>query len=242
MTQKLKTSKPRVPREFGVFPMPSKVPFLIDFLQNERLRRLIPLIDFSSNRENIGLDIGCGAGYLVQYLAHQLNGIVIGIDVSKGLLQYAKNKAQLDGIGNIEYILCDITRLPFKNDSIHLVVCTSVLEHINDLENVIKNIRLLMSKKGVLIAGYPIETKLFISLLGLLAPHGLIIRDPRLLGEENFRKSPETHKQSFVTIRNLLQKNFLLVQRKKLFFTILPDILSWYEYVKMNKDIDSTST
>ena len=235
MSQKRKTSRPPILAEFGIFPMPSRAPFLIEFLQNERLRRLIPMIDFSSNRKCIGLDIGCGAGYLVHYLARQLNGIMIGIDVSKDLVQYAKSKAHLSGIDNIEYILCDIARLPFKRDSFDLVVCTSVLEHINDLESVIKDIKLSMSKKGVLIAGYPIETRLFISLLRLLAPYGLIIRDPRILGEEKFQKSPETHKQSFMIIRHLLQEHFLIVQRKKLFFTILPDLLSWYECVKMNK-------
>ena len=236
MSQEQKTSSPSIPAEFGIFPMPSRVPFLIDFLQNERLRRLIPMIDFSSNGECIGLDIGCGAGYLVNYLAHRLNGTMIGIDVSKGLVRHAKSSAHLNGIDNIEYILCDITRLPFRKDSFDLVVCTSVLEHISDLENVIMDIKLSMSKNGVLIAGYPIETKLFISLLRLLAPYGLIIRDPRILGEEEFQKSPETHKQSFVIIRSLLQQHFLIVQRKKLFFTTLPDPLSWYEYVKMNKE------
>jgi hypothetical protein len=92
-----------------------------------------------------------------------------------------------------------------------------------------------MGKKGRLIAGYPIETRLFNALIKLIAPYSLIIRDPRILGEESFQKSPETHKQSFLTIRILLQEHFLMVQRKKLFFTIMPDSLSWYECVKMSK-------
>jgi len=58
--------------------MPARVPFLIDFLQNERLRLLVQLIDFSSNRRCIGLDIGCGSGYFTQYLAQRLNGLMIG--------------------------------------------------------------------------------------------------------------------------------------------------------------------
>jgi len=92
-----------------------------------------------------------------------------------------------------------------------------------------------MKKDGILIAGYPIETSLFKALLRLFLPSGLVIRDPRIWGKEKFERSPETHKQSFTTIRDLLQKYFLKVQREKSFFTMLPDQISWYECVKMNK-------
>jgi 2-polyprenyl-3-methyl-5-hydroxy-6-metoxy-1,4-benzoquinol methylase len=147
----------------------------------------------------------------------------------------AKTVARLSGLDNVEYILSDMTHLPFKKDSIDLVYCASVLEHVNDLDGAIKEIKLSMSKKGSLIAGYPIETSFFKALLKLFAPYGMVIRDPRILGEEKFKRSPATHKQSFMTIRSLLQEHFLMAQRKKLFFTILPDPLSWYECVKMNK-------
>jgi 2-polyprenyl-3-methyl-5-hydroxy-6-metoxy-1,4-benzoquinol methylase len=221
--------------EFGTFPMPARVPFLIEYLQNKRLRHLIQMIDFSPNWELIGLDIGCGAGYLVQHLASRLNGIMIGIDVNRDYLIHAKKTARLRALSNIEYINADINHLPFKNDCIDLAVCSSVLEHINDLDSMINEIKFSISNKGSLIAGYPIETGLFMALLKLFAPYGMIIRDPTILGEEKFKINPETHKQSFTVIRSLLQKHFLMVQRKKLFFTKLPDLLSWYECVKMNK-------
>jgi 2-polyprenyl-3-methyl-5-hydroxy-6-metoxy-1,4-benzoquinol methylase len=235
MSQKRKPSKPSVFLELGKFPQPARVPFLMDFLQNERFRRLIPMIDFPSNRKCIGLDLGCGAGYLVHHLAQGLNGIMIGTDENKDYLLSAKRRAHLSGLENIEYIRCDISCLPFKRDSIDLVVCSSVLEHIYNLEGAIKGIELSMSKKGSFIAGYPIETRLFNAILKLFAPYSLIIRDQRILGEEKFRKDPETHKQSYMTIRSLLQVHFLMAQKKKLFFSILPDTLSWYECVKVNK-------
>jgi ubiquinone/menaquinone biosynthesis C-methylase UbiE len=137
--------------------------------------------------------------------------------------------------GTLEFIRSDITHLPFKKNSIDLVVCVSVLEHLNDLEGAIKEIENSMRKDGTLIAGYPIETSLFKALLRLFLPSGLIIRDSRILGKEKFERSPETHKQSFTTIRSLLQTHFLRMQREKSFFTMLPDPISWYECVKMNK-------
>jgi ubiquinone/menaquinone biosynthesis C-methylase UbiE len=238
MSQRGKLSRLPFFFEFTNFPMPARVPFLVDFLQNERLRRLVQMIDFSSYRECIGLDIGCGCGYLTQYLAHRLNGILIGIDISRDYLLSAKirTRDEKPTLGKIEFIHCDITHLPFRKDSIDLVVCASVLEHVNDLEGAVKEIKDSVRKRGSLIAGYPIETSLFKALLKLFAPYGLVIRDPRILGKEEFERSPETHKQSFTTIRSLLQKYFLKVQTKKFFFTMLPDQISWYECVKMNKE------
>lgn len=229
--------------EFDKFWMRTRVPStVINFLFNDKLRHVIQMIDFSSDRKCIGLDIGCSRGYLTQYLAHRLNGIIIGVDVSRHDLCRGKIRARLrarhkksTSHGTVEFICADITHLPFKKDSSDVVVCASVLEHISDLEGAIKEIKNLMRKNGILIAGYPIEASLFMALLRLFAPIGLGIRDPKILGKEQFEKSPETHKQSFTTIRGLLQKHFLRMRREKSFFTILPDQMSWYECVKMIK-------
>jgi ubiquinone/menaquinone biosynthesis C-methylase UbiE len=241
--QKRKSSRLSVFFEFEKFHPRAHLPnSVINFLFNDRLRRLAKMVDFSSDRKQVGLDVGCGTGYFTQYLAQRLNGIMIGIDVSIYDLCRAKVKARLRAChekptshGTIEFIRCDITHLPFKKDSIDIVMCASVLEHINDLERAIKEIKDSMRKGGSLIAGYPIETRFFKALLRLFLPVGLEIRDPRIWGKEKFDRSPETHKQSFTTIRSLLQKHFLRVQREKSFFTMLPDQISWYESVRMIK-------
>jgi len=87
----------------------------------------------------MGLDIGCADGYLTQYLAQRLNGIMIGIDVSRYDLCRAKVRARLGTCyekstshGTVELIRCDVTHLPFKKNSIDLVVCVSVLKHLNN--------------------------------------------------------------------------------------------------------------
>jgi SAM-dependent methyltransferase len=241
--QRRKLSRLSVFFEFEQFYMPAHLPnSAINFLFNDRLRRIVRLVDFSSDTKHVGLDVGCSRGYFTQYLAQRLNGIIIGIDVSRCDLCRAKIRARLRACyekptsrETVEFIRADITHLPFKKDSIDLVVCASVLEHINDLEGAITEIRDSMRKGGCLVAGYPIETSLFKVLLRLFAPVGLVIRDPRIWGKERFERSPETHKQSFTTIRGLLQKHFLRVQREKSFFTMLPDQISWYESVRMIK-------
>jgi SAM-dependent methyltransferase len=229
--------------EFEKFYTPSHLPnSAINFLFNDRLRRIVKIMDLLSDREFVVLDAGCYRGYFTQYLAQRLNGIIIGTDVSRDDLHEAKIKARLRAChekptsrGTVEFICSDINHLPFRKDSIDIIVSASVLEHLNDLEGAIKEMRDSMKKGGCLIAGYPIETRLFKAFLRLFMPVGLSIRDPRILGKEKFERSPGTHKQSFMTIRRLLQKYFLRVQREKSFFTILPDQLSWYESVRMIK-------
>jgi ubiquinone/menaquinone biosynthesis C-methylase UbiE len=215
---------------------------IINWLFNDRLRRVIKMVDFPSNINYVGLDVGCAHGYLTQYLAQRINGTVIGIDVDRNDLYRAKIRARLKARFDksasgetIEYVRCNVNYLPFKRDSIDIVTSISVLEHINDLEGAIKEIRASMTKKGCLIAGYPMETKLFMAILKLFLPSGLSIRDPRIWGKEKFESAPETHKQSFKTIRGLLITYFSPVRREKSFFTILPDQISWYECIKVNK-------
>jgi SAM-dependent methyltransferase len=243
--QRRKPSRLPVFFEFEKFYIPAHLPnSAINFLFNDRLRRIVRMVDSFSDREYVGLDVGCSRGYFTEYLAQRLNGIMIGIDVSRYDLCRAKirmrSRARCNtSHGTVEFIRSDITHLPFKKDSIDIVVCASVLEHINDLERAIKEIRDSTREGGCLIAGYPIETSLFKAFLKLFVPVGLVIRDPRIWGKEKFERSPETHKQSFTTIRLLLQKYFFRVQREKSFFTMLPDQMSWYESVRMIKKSES---
>jgi len=213
---------------------------IINYLYSYRLIRVLKMVDFPSIGKCIGLDIGCATGYITQFLAQRLNGIVIGIDVSRFDMFRAKMRARYiepSSCAKIEFILCDITHLPFKNNSLDLVMCASVLEHVEDLKEAVKEIKDSIRKDGILIAGYPIETSFFKKLISLFIhdPFYWRIRDSRILGNEQFRKSPETHKQDYVTIRNMLQKHFLMLCKEKSFLTILPDQISWYECVKMAK-------
>ena len=245
--QERKLREGSMPLEISTFHMRSRLPnFVINFLFNHRLRRVLRMMDFSTGKECVGLDLGCNKGNFTQFLANRLRGITIGADISKLDLRRAKLSARLNAAYqgcnssvSIDFVCCDMTLLPFRENSIDLVVCVSVLEHALDIETVVKEIANSIVEKGILVAGYPIETSLFNALLGIFLPSGLVIRDPRIMGKEKFDRNPETHKQSFTTIRSSLQKYFFIAQRTKSFFTFLPDQVSWYETAKMIKKSES---
>ncbi|HIH2763303.1 MAG TPA: bifunctional 2-polyprenyl-6-hydroxyphenol methylase/3-demethylubiquinol 3-O-methyltransferase UbiG [Candidatus Azoamicus sp.] len=94
------------------------------------------------------LDLGCGIGLLSEKLALH-GGIVTGIDKSKFLIKIASKNAIINKL-NINYICYDflfIKNVDFKFD---LIICTEVLEHINDFFKLL-NFFEKISKKNTLI-------------------------------------------------------------------------------------------
>jgi SAM-dependent methyltransferase len=76
-----------------------------------------------------------------------------------------------------------MTLLPFRENSIDLVMCVSVLEYSPDIATVVKEIANSIVENGILGAGYLIETRLFSALLRAFLPSGLAIRNPRVWGK-----------------------------------------------------------
>jgi len=111
-----------------------------------QLHRFI-LVYNSIKKENNGkarvLDIGCGLGGGLQYLAER-ELFVVGADISSKSLEQAKKRAK-------NVLKCDATNLPFQKNSFDYIVCTSTLHHLlgNQRERATKEIRRVMSKCGL---------------------------------------------------------------------------------------------
>jgi 2-polyprenyl-3-methyl-5-hydroxy-6-metoxy-1,4-benzoquinol methylase len=100
------------------------------------------------------LEVGCGIGNLTELLLSQ--GRVIAADVNRGYLQKVENKfrqhSNLKGV-----LLWDIRQAPPKNlgDSIDTIVCSNVLEHIEDDDDVLTSLFHLLPAGGRLIILVP---------------------------------------------------------------------------------------
>ncbi|MCX5801256.1 MAG: class I SAM-dependent methyltransferase [Candidatus Eisenbacteria bacterium] len=76
------------------------------------------------------LEIGCGTGNNTIFLA-QIAEKVRALDFSEGMIDRAKRKVQAE---NVTFAMADITtRWPCEDASADLVVCSLVLEHIENL-------------------------------------------------------------------------------------------------------------
>jgi len=183
------------------------------------------------------LDIGCGNGSFSYVLSQ--NSLVVGVDVQKYFI-----KPPRKGRENVDFVVADINALPFKNHSFDMIHCASVLEHFVDLESVILNLKMLLKIPGILLAGYPVETILFRVIWRIINPIAFKFIDqtqiyfvyPGTHNVECYWNHPGTHKQTYRKIRQVLKKHFRLVEQVKLPFRFLPDLMTYYECLKLRND------
>jgi ubiquinone/menaquinone biosynthesis C-methylase UbiE len=98
------------------------------------------------------LDIGTGTG-MVALEAAQLvgaQGQVIGIDISTGMIEQAKQKVKTLGLSNIEFQLADGEALNFPENSFDCIFCSSALIWMSDLLGVLRHWHQLLKPGGLL--------------------------------------------------------------------------------------------
>lgn len=84
------------------------------------------------------LDAGCGEGFVSQYLAMRNGSMSItGVDVQPQAIEFAeKNFGE-----TVNYRLGSLYALPFSDNSFDTVVCSQVLEHLDDVETAMAELK-----------------------------------------------------------------------------------------------------
>ncbi len=92
------------------------------------------------------LDVGCGDGTFLNFLKGQKRGLnLTGVDISEQALSVSKERG-------FEMIQADVSNtLPFKDKTFDYSVCSEVLEHIANSEDLLNEMR-RVSRKGVLVS------------------------------------------------------------------------------------------
>jgi len=100
------------------------------------------------------LDIGCGSGALT-YLISQKGGMVIGVDVLDGAIKFAREKTK--NIRNIGFIKASACHLPFKNDCFDYVVSSDVIEHLEEPDKMLAEIKRVYNGNGKVVITTPLR-------------------------------------------------------------------------------------
>lgn len=90
-------------------------------------------------------DIGCGAGFLTNYLAQRYDD-VHGLDASASSLEVAR---QRDTTNKVQYTSGDAYQLPYDDSSMDVVCAMDFLEHVERPEEVIKECARILRPGGV---------------------------------------------------------------------------------------------
>ncbi|MCX7919876.1 MAG: glycosyltransferase [bacterium] len=126
-----------------------RVAIITKFIANFELQ----ISNIHPNRKLRILDIGCGSSYLVQKVPY-----LIGADIQFNKLRYLRY--QLDTFGLLSLVNTTILSLPFKTNSIDIIVCSQVIEHLQNNTTWFNEINRVLVPNGVLILGTPDYHKL----------------------------------------------------------------------------------
>jgi len=97
------------------------------------------------------LDIGCGNGVISIHLGSR-GYAVLGIDVSDKTI---KTATQQNTLSNVSFVQKSAEELSNEGQTFDAIICSEVLEHLNNPGQLLEKIGKLLSKDGILIATVP---------------------------------------------------------------------------------------
>jgi ubiquinone/menaquinone biosynthesis C-methylase UbiE len=111
------------------------------------LEQYVYLVNKFGPQQGVFLELGCGTGEAVRQLANEGREI-IGVDISMRLLK--TKEASIDE-ESPNFVVADITHLPFQNRSVSCVALHEVIEHIPDVNELLDEILRVLSADGCVI-------------------------------------------------------------------------------------------
>ncbi len=103
------------------------------------------------------LDIGCASGYMVSKIASFYpDAKYYGIDVYDKAIEYARKTYP-----DIKFKIASANKLPFKKNTFELILFYETIEHVEDPEGCLREIKRVLKKNGTLILSMDSGSLLF---------------------------------------------------------------------------------
>jgi SAM-dependent methyltransferase/uncharacterized protein YbaR (Trm112 family) len=94
------------------------------------------------------LDLACGPGVFTRPLAMRSAGLVVGLDLSRPMLRYARREIDREGLKNIVLVRGSASRLPFLPHSFTSVNCCGALHLFDKPDEALKEIQRVLCPSG----------------------------------------------------------------------------------------------
>jgi 2-polyprenyl-6-hydroxyphenyl methylase/3-demethylubiquinone-9 3-methyltransferase len=169
------------------------------------------------------LDVGCSFGH-TSLLAAKKGAGVFGVDINHSLLEVGVKLGEANGI-KVNFLRANAKRLPFTDKTFDVVICSELIEHVIDWQNVLKEITRVIKKGGRAVISTP-------NIEGLARLKELLIKYHLLYigGYERFI-SPEEIRRELKGIGFEIERE----TRANMAFSYLPDcfyhVTLWLEKV-----------
>lgn len=121
------------------------------FTDEKRLKFIAQTIEQSIVKGAQVLDIGCGNGIISRRLG-EMGFNVLGVDVSEKAIATANS---LNKSSNVRFEVKSAEQLVADGQKYEAIICSEVLEHLNQPDNLLKVLRIILAERGVLIVTVP---------------------------------------------------------------------------------------
>ncbi|HOV10901.1 MAG TPA: class I SAM-dependent methyltransferase [Bacteroidales bacterium] len=99
------------------------------------------------------IDVGCGMGYAMKRAAAELQCTVSGIDPNPG--EHGVGRYHKENMQNINIVQSVSENIPFADKTFDVVYCSHVLEHVDDEQKALLEMKRVLKPDGILIIGMP---------------------------------------------------------------------------------------
>ncbi|XP_022088598.1 arginine-hydroxylase NDUFAF5, mitochondrial-like isoform X3 [Acanthaster planci] len=118
-----------------------------DYLKDEVAFRVADRLKDITRRFDVALDLGCGRGHIEKHISKKVVQKLYMTDLSRNMLEAARTP---DGIQCVK-VHADEEFLPFRDDSLDLVVSSLSLHWVNDLPGALRQVLQALRSDGVFI-------------------------------------------------------------------------------------------
>nr|CAH8831546.1 unnamed protein product [Trichobilharzia regenti] len=132
-------------------------PHIYDYIREEVASRLADRLSDISRQFDVALDIGCGRGHLSQFITSDNVGVLYQLDGSSEILKQVLPPADVPTYS----IHCPENVLPFRPNTLDLVLSSMSLHWINDLPGLLKQILTCLRNDGCFLGVMPATDTLY---------------------------------------------------------------------------------
>jgi SAM-dependent methyltransferase len=114
-----------------------------ELLEKPEMRAELPDL----NNKSV-LDLGCGYGENCKYFIDNGASKVVGIDISKNMLEVARNE---NSDSKIKFVNMDMNDISSIDDKFDVIYSSMAFHYISDFKHLISSVNRLLSKNGILV-------------------------------------------------------------------------------------------
>lgn len=143
------------------YPVVTHVTYALQPSATARLNFVREVVRGVGARRGSVADLGCGSGVILSEILLMKPGWAgHGLDISAQSVAYARRLAAHKGVGGrASFRTGCVTRLPYADESLSLVVASEVVEHMPEPERVAREIARVLKPGGRLVLTMPVESR-----------------------------------------------------------------------------------